>query len=438
MPLLACPNSVRENSFLNHLAPSAQIAQNTRVGQNIIDNSLPNWPEPITGGKYVRMLEKHVRALRGSATHGNRRLFLDDVAIAHLLAFFNPTLRSLRTIEDFSQTRQAQRHLSVRRLCKSTLSDFHRVADPSLLQPLVARLQAAANARGMPRVANLPDTLGQVLAVDGSFFTVAADVAWAVAHRTNRGQMRASVRLDMHLDVATWLPQVIDVSGAGTSEAEHAAGAITPGAIHVYDRGIFSFDLLERQAQAEAFFVHRLRQPGPRCPKFLGETPRPLTAEDEAAGVLSDTPGRLAGSTHRQAPNLLLREVIVQSPEEPGGVIRLLTNLLEVEAWAIALLYRYRWHVELFFRWLKCFANFAHLISESRPGILLSFYVAVIGVLLMYLHSGAKPSKYAFSLLGLVASGASTLEEIAPILAERERRIALEAARRARKKQNMA
>jgi uncharacterized protein (DUF3084 family) len=100
--LLGKPNSVRENSLLNHLAPSAQIAQNTRV------------------------------------------------------------------------------------------------ADPALLQPLVARLQAAASARGMPRVANLADALGQVLAIDGSFFTVAADVAWAVAHRTNRGQMRGSVRLDMH------------------------------------------------------------------------------------------------------------------------------------------------------------------------------------------------------------------------------------------------
>ena len=407
----------------------------TDVGQI---ESLRNWPEPITGGKFVRMLEKHVRGLRNSAAHGNRRLFLDDVVIAHLLAFFNPTLRSLRTIEDFSQTRQAQRHLSVRRLCKSTLSDFHHVADPTLLKPIVERLQAAVPAQGRPTTPpNLPRTLGQVLAVDGSFFTVAADVAWAVAHRTNRGQTRASVRLDMHLDVATWLPQIIDVSGAETSEAEHAASSITPGAIHVYDRGIFSFELLKRQDEVGASFVHRLREPGPRCPKFLGETACPLTAEDEAAGVLSDTLGRMAGSEHRPAPNLVLREVIVHSPDEPGGVVRLLTNLLEVEAWAIALLYRYRWHVELFFRWLKCFANFAHLISESRQGILLSFYVAVIGVLLMYLHSGAKPSKYAFSLLGLVASGASTLEEIAPILAERERRIALEAARRARRKQNM-
>jgi hypothetical protein len=399
--------------------------------------SLPNWPEQITGGKYVRMLENYAQSLRDADAHGNQQLFFDDVIIAHLLALFNPTLRSLRTIEDFSQTRQAQRHLSVRRLCKSTLSDFHRVADPALLGPIIECLKADAAAKGLrPTPAGLPETLGQVLAVDGSFFTVAADVAWAVMHRTNRGEKKACVRLDMHLDVATWLPQVVAVSGSERSEAESAAATITPGAIHVYDRGIFSFELLERQQQAGAFFVHRLREPGPRCPQFSGETARPLTAEDTAAGVQSDTFGRLSGSAHRIAPDIVLREVIVQSPDEAGGVVRLLTNLLEIDAWAVALLYRYRWQVELFFRWLKCFANFTHLISASREGVLLSFYVAVIGVLLMYLHSGAKPSKYAFSLLGLVAAGASTLEEIAPILAERERRIALEAARRARRKAN--
>ena len=154
--------------------------------------SLPNWPEPITGGKHVRMLEKHVRALRNSKSHGNRDLFLDDVVIAHLLAFFNPTLRSLRTIEDFSQTRQAQRHLSMRRLCKSTLSDFHRLADPTLLQPIIARLQGEAARRGGRRLpADLPHTLGTVLAVDGSFFSVAAHVAWAVGRATNSRKKRA-------------------------------------------------------------------------------------------------------------------------------------------------------------------------------------------------------------------------------------------------------
>jgi len=118
------------------------------MAQKTPNESLPNWPEPIVGGKYVRMLEKYVRSLRDADAHGNRQLFLDDVVIAHLLAF-NPTLRSLRTIEDFSRTRQAQRHLSVRGLCKSTLSDFHGIADPTLLAPIVERLKSGCRREGI-------------------------------------------------------------------------------------------------------------------------------------------------------------------------------------------------------------------------------------------------------------------------------------------------
>jgi hypothetical protein len=311
------------------------------------------------------------------------------------------------------------------------LSDFHAVADPTLLQPLVQHLQAAVVAQHGPRPADLPAALGKILAVDGSFFAVAADVTWALRQRSTGKGRRASVRLDTHLNITNWLPEVIDVCGRGTSEAQSAARHIQPGAIHVYDRGIFSFALLAAQVEAEALFVHRLRKPTERCPQFVAETTRALTTAEQALGIVSDHQGRLAGSTHRQAPDVLLREVVVQV--EGGEVVRLLTNLLEVEAQVIATIYRYRWQVELFFRWLKVFANFRHLISEQRTGILLGFYVAVIGVMLLYLHSGAKPSKYAFSLLGLAAQGAS-LAEIMPILAERERQIALARASLARRK----
>ena len=83
--------------------------------------------------------------------------------------------------------------------------------------------------------------------------------------------------------------------------------------------------------------------------------------------------------------------------------------------------YGQRWQVELFFRWLKSYANFGHLISHSRGGVEMHFYVTIIAVLLMYLHTGYRPSKYLFALLGQVAAGAATLDEILPILRERER-----------------
>jgi IS4 transposase len=176
-----------------------------------------------------------------------------------------------------------------------------------------------------------------------------------------------------------------------------------------------------------------MREPGVRSPQFVVASKRTLSDADRQAGVLTDCVGRLAGSTHREPPDADLREVVISSPDEPGGQIRLLTNLMDLDAYLLGLLYRYRWQVELFFRWLKVFANFEHLISESRSGVLLGFYVAVIGVLLMYLFTNAKPSKYAFSLLAMVARGGATLEDIAPILKERERQIARDKASLARR-----
>src|SRR5882724_4176878 len=52
---------------------------------------LPEWPDPIKGGKYLKLLQTHVRQLRAEHPHGNQQLFADDVILAHLLAFFNPT-----------------------------------------------------------------------------------------------------------------------------------------------------------------------------------------------------------------------------------------------------------------------------------------------------------------------------------------------------------
>lgn len=105
--------------------------------------ALPLWPETVMGGKFVRLLQNQLNELRGSNAHGNRELFLDDVFVAYLLAFFNPTIRSLRTLEDFSQTRQAQKHLSIAKICRSTLSDFNRLADPERLQPLLQALRTS-------------------------------------------------------------------------------------------------------------------------------------------------------------------------------------------------------------------------------------------------------------------------------------------------------
>jgi hypothetical protein len=408
-------------------------------------DELPLWPDTVQGASLIRILQRHVDAFRDEEAHGNRELFLDDVFIVHLLAFFNPAIRSLRTVEDFSQCRQAQKHLSIGRICRSTLSDFHRLADPERLQPIIQALRAQLGKRtlldSVPR--DFDKLLKDVIAVDGTFLPALAEVAWAVKSRNQRAGECHRARLDFHVNVHDWLPELIVVPEPGESESKAAARTVTPGAIHIYDRGFSSFELMaahcapdRHDAAMLADFVLRIREEGSNAPTLETIEERTVSDAARAAHVVSDRWVHLPGFAKQQKRQIVFREVVVQLPE--GSRIRLLTSLLDLPAEIIALLYRWRWQVELFFRWLKCYANFTHLISHSQSGVLLHFYVAVIGVLLMYLHTSARPSKYMLILLGQVAQGAATLEEILPILRERERQNELarqSAARRRAKKQ---
>jgi Transposase DDE domain len=407
------------------------------------------WPEKVIGSKYVRLLEKFLSQLRGEEAHGNRRLFLDDVFVAYLLAFFNPSVRSLRTIEDFSQTVQAQKHLSIRKIAKSTLSDFNQLADPSRLEPILdaLRRQLARKQRRQPGVPrDLSQLLEHTVAVDGTFLPAAADAAWAVCNTNNHGTRKHRARVDVHLSIADWLPEAIVVPEVGQSEADSAIEHLQSGRIYLYDRGFMSFDLIAAHYAGASdaplsHFVARYRPAGGNSPTLRDTAERPLDEQDVAAGVVSDRIG-VFQTSHRYRhplPRVALREVVIECEENGGpSQLRLITNLLDVPARVVATLYRHRWQVELFFRWLKSYANFGHLISHNREGVQTHFYITVIAVLLMYLHTGYRPSKYLFALMGQVAAGAASLEDILPILRERERQSELarrSAAKRREKKQ---
>jgi hypothetical protein len=407
------------------------------------------WPEQVIGGKYIRDLEKELVKLRESDPHGNRELFLDDVFIVYILAFFNPTIRSLRTIEDFSQTVQPQRHLSIAKICKSTLSDFNKLVDPERLMPVIAALRQRLDEQQPERITSkggLEELLKNAIAVDGSFLPALAEVSWAVA-AANQHTTKHRARIDVHLSVSNWLPEAIVVPEDRQSEAGSARAHLQADKLYIYDRGYVNFDLLAAhykevggETLARSQFVMRFKAVGSNSSELTEATERPLSEADRAAGVLSDRVGYLTSDSAKRAgiAKIPFREVLIAYAEkgEPK-TLRLLTSLMDVSASHIGLIYRMRWQVELFFRWLKCFAGFGHLICHSRSGVLAHFYVTVIGIMLMYLHTGFRPSKYMFALLGQVALGMATLEEIIPILRERERRKELDrqsAARRAAKK----
>lgn len=373
----------------------------------------------LIGRKYITLVEAYLHDLRQCYAHPNRVLFYDDVVVVYLLAFFNTALRSLRCIEDASETPGIREHLSVEAVCKSTLSDANGLFDPVHLQGLIAALR-----QDLPELEHHHPELGELLAqiqiVDGSFFRLAGDVAWAFQQQRLSGKPLGTVRLDCQWCLKTGLPSGISIHGDdGIGEAASAMTAVEPGKVYLFDCGIVSFAYLEVILLADSHFVCALSE----HVNFDPFNARALTDQDRAAGVISDACGRVPGSRNSPAPQVVLREVRVAYIDRKGQprTLRLLTDLLDLPAHLIAELYRHRWQIELFFRWLKVSANFEHLTSHSKNGVTLSFHIAVIACLLTSLHTQRGLSKYSHMLLGLVAAGQADLEDVLPILKKRER-----------------
>lgn len=392
--------------------------------------------EDLFGGKYVRALQAHLLRLRAAYPHPNRTLFYDDVAIAYLLAFFTPAIRSLRTLEDFSQTPQMQADLHAERLPRSTLSDANKVFDPTLLEPIIEDLRARLPhlRHNDPQLAELTE---RIRVADGSLFAVVANVEWALKRRRRNGRRQTAIRLNLQWAAGRGVPEGVCVGGKGLSESQALMDSLEAGLIYVIDRGYVDFELLDRIVHAASDFVLRLRSNN----YFIANetfdlTPKslPLSAEDHAAGIISDQIGHLGVPPRFPPPGGMLREVKILNPDKPDQPVRLLTSILDVPAHIIGLLYRWRWKIELFFRWLKVHAHFRHLTSHSKNGVTTGFYIAVIGVLLMYLHTQRPMSKYGYAMLSLVAAGQASLQDIMPILERRERESELARRRLARKK----
>jgi hypothetical protein len=385
--------------------------------------------EAVVGRQYIQLLQGHLDHLRKLYNHPNRTLHFDTVLAALLTSFYNTAVRSLRTIDDFTQSEKLHDDLPVERIPRSTLSDAMAQMDASHLLPLVTQLmkQVPALAR---HDGDLHALLKRIIAADGSIFTVPSDVLWAIALTRSDGKTGRQFRLNLQLDVLQFMPAHLSVSG-GDDGSESAAFArdLLAGVIYVADRNFVDFKFIHAVFDIQSDLVVRLKSDT----KFVVKEERAITDADREANVVSDRIGHVPGSAGSPGfGERLLREVVLRDPKS-GKPVRLLTSLLEVPARIIGLLYRHRWMIELFFKWLKCVANLRHLVSESQNGVTMQLYVAVIAVLLTYLRTGRRPSVYAANCLQWVACGLMSVETMLKVLAFRERERELERARLARK-----
>lgn len=93
----------------------------------------------------------------------------------------------------------------------------------------------------------------------------------------------------------------------------------------------------------------------------------------------------------------------------------------DLDADLVSLIYRHRWQIELFFKWIKCILGCRHWLAESPAGLTIQIYSALIASVLLVLWTGRKPTKRQWEALQLFWMGWASLEELTEILTPKKK-----------------
>lgn len=363
---------------------------------------------PLQGTRMIQQMQHLLGRLHGAGTArdraGNRRLFCDQYLSLLLLYFFTPGLKSLRALQQATNWEKTRLKLGIRRTSLGSLSEAASVFDAELVRPIIAELAAQALPLKQGREA---EALRGLTAVDGSIFAALPRMMWALwEDTTHRG-----VKLHLHFDVLKGVPCEATLTPAACSEAAELAGTLQPGRLYVLDRGYANYELFARIVQAKSSLVARVKD----NTAFIPSEERPLDAAAREAGIVRDVViSRLGTAHHKNHLRQPMRLVIVQAPNRDGdpNELWLLTDRLDLPADLVALAYRYRWTVELFFRWMKSVLGARHLVSHKENGVTLQMYAAMIVSLLIIVYTGCKPTVRTFETLQFYLLGWVSDEEL--------------------------
>ena len=384
----------------------------------------------IGGAKYLRSVMELLKPLRAHKDCTNRTLHFDQYVAYLLLYFFNPIVTSLRGLQQVSTLAKVRRKLKLPRFSLGSFSEARNVFDPSLLEPVIGALvDEVADAGLDPRLSAL-DVAATI--VDGTAIRALPKMVWALwqddEHRA------AKVHLEYSLLKA--VPTRATVTDANTSEGRVLRRTLAPGKLYVLDRGYADYGLLAAIAEADSSFLVRLRDNA--VYEVLDEPP--VDAAARARGVTHDRVVRLGCEA---TPDLHDRQVrivelhvtdphaLLGRPRKPrvdpktkahrtpktDHVLLLATDRLDLDAALVADLYRWRWQIELFFRWFKTILGADQLIALSRNGLTLVVYCALIASLLITLWTARKPTKRTYEMLCLYFLGWAEADEVEAHLA---------------------
>ncbi|MFN6106143.1 MAG: IS4 family transposase [Planctomycetaceae bacterium] len=354
---------------------------------------------------------------------GNRQLHFDQYCLLVLLSLFNPVINSLRGIQQASELQKVQRLLGCSRASLGSLSEAASVFDADRLKEIIEELGGQLQPLTRePRLHGISQTL---TLVDATLVSALPRIMHASCRKGQDQSGMVKWRLHTHFDVMRYVPDRIEVTPEGGGDHDERATLgrmIESDRLYVMDRGYAKFTLFNQIVAAQSSYVCRLRDNS----TYEVLEDRPLSDADREAGILSDQIVQFTNSAPDRRPNHTLRLVCITTSQhtsrgkykggssgvDSDGVLRLATNLTEVPVDVISLIYRYRWTIEIFFRFFKHVLGCRHLLSTSENGIEIQTYCAIIACLIIALYTGRKPTLRTYEMICFYFTGLASEDEL--------------------------
>ena len=373
-------------------------------GRWFTERDLSNW-------KLLRQFQAAVaKALAGRSVHPTfedpqRLLWMSDYLSLFFFGLLNPVVRTMRGLCLASDLQRVREEVCRRHVSLGSFSEAQHLLEPELLEKVFEDVaaQLPGCSGGDPRFGTQP-----WLARDGSLFAALPRMSWALYGGGRAGKPNNALRLHLSFNVLAREPARAKVTVGRICERAVWKEQWRAGEAYIGDRYFAeNYRLLGELVELGCTFVLRLREPA----TITVEEELALTEEDRQAGVVRQAWARL-GATER---NRSVRLRVVWLEKVADSEMILLTNLgpEKLTAALVVLLYRRRWQVELFFRWVKYLLGCQHWLAEGPAGAKIQLYLALIAAVLLQLHTGRRPTKRMFELVQFYLLGVASPEELA-------------------------
>jgi putative transposase len=276
---------------------------------------------------------------------------------------------SLRdVVANFNAQARKLYHLGAQPIARSSVARVNEQQPASLFEEIFNKLLVRTQSRAPGHRFRFK---GKLISLDASLVELTMSLfPWAKYQKT-----KGAIKLHVGLDHAGYLPTFLTVTEGRKHEIQWARGLELPaGSVVVFDRGFYDYEFFNHLNQKKIRFVTRLKRDIPF-------TVLERRAVRPGSGLTSDQTIRLTGKK-ALSYDLVLRRVGYRDPES-GRHYVFLTNATGLAASTIAEVYRERWQIELFFKWIKQNLRVKAFLGTSTNAVLSQLWVALCAYLLV-------------------------------------------------------